>query len=210
MPLLDDEGGNAVLRGGAVGDRHGDADIGVMRVGGESLGAVEHPAFAVEFGVGAGARGVGAGLGLGERPAADPFACGQLGEIALALLLAAHFVNVVGAERGVRGDDDAHRAIDARELFNDDGVLDVAQAGAAEFFGEYGAHVAEPAQFADHVEGERLRFVPFHDVGRNFAFGELPHRLSQCDLLRGVLKIHVSSGPSATRPRIANQPYGAT
>ncbi len=43
--LFDDEGGDAMLRGGAVGDRHGDADVGVVRVGGESLGAVEHPAF---------------------------------------------------------------------------------------------------------------------------------------------------------------------
>ncbi len=42
--FLDDEGRDAVLRGGAVGDRHGHADIGVVGVGGEGLGAVEHPA----------------------------------------------------------------------------------------------------------------------------------------------------------------------
>ena len=41
--LVHDEGRDAVLRGGAIGDRHGHADVGVVRVGGEGLGAVEHP-----------------------------------------------------------------------------------------------------------------------------------------------------------------------
>ena len=56
--LFDDEGGDAVLRGGAIGDRHGDADVGVVRVGGEGLGAVEHPAAVFEHGLRARARGV--------------------------------------------------------------------------------------------------------------------------------------------------------
>ena len=33
-----------MLRRGAVRDRHRHADIGIVRVGGEGLGAVEHPA----------------------------------------------------------------------------------------------------------------------------------------------------------------------
>ena len=36
--LLEDERRNAVLRGGAIGHRHGDADVGVVGVGGERLG----------------------------------------------------------------------------------------------------------------------------------------------------------------------------
>ena len=58
------------------------------------------------------------------------------------------FINVVGAERSVRGDDDADRAIHARKLFDDDGVLDVAEPRAAQFFGKDGAHVAELAELA--------------------------------------------------------------
>ncbi len=175
--LFDDEGGDAVLRGGAVGDRHGHADIGVVRVGGEGLGAVEHPASpsssTAVVRVPAASR---AGFGFGERPAADPLARGQLGEVALALLVGAHLVDVVGAERSVRGDDDAHRAIHARELLDDDGVLDVAQAGAAQFLREDGAHVAELAELADDFEREDLRLVPLHDVRARFRLRRIPGR----------------------------------
>ena len=41
--LLDEERGDAVRILGAIGDRHGHADVGVVPVGGEGLGAVEHP-----------------------------------------------------------------------------------------------------------------------------------------------------------------------
>ena len=151
--FFDGEGGDAVLRGGAIGDRHGHAEIGVVGVGGEGLRPVEHPHAVFEFGVGARAGGVAAGFGLGQRPAAQPLAGGQFGKIAPPLLVGAHLINVVGAERRMGGHDDAHRAIHAREFFNDDGVLDVAQPGAAEFFREDGAHVAELAEFADDFEG---------------------------------------------------------
>mgnify|MGYP003693618555 CR=1 FL=1 len=36
--LFDGEGRDAVLRGGAIGDRHGHAEVGVVSVGGERLG----------------------------------------------------------------------------------------------------------------------------------------------------------------------------
>ena len=42
-----------------------------------------------EDGFGAGAGGVGAGFGFGERPAADPFAGSQFGDVLLPLLVAA-------------------------------------------------------------------------------------------------------------------------
>ena len=131
-----------------------------------------------------------AGFGLGQRPAADPFAGRQLGDVAAALLVAAHLVNVIGAERGVRGDDDAHRAIHAREFFDDDGVLDVAQARAAQFFGEDRAQVAELAQLFDHLQREDLRLVPLHHVGRDLRFGEFADGFAKLDLFRRVLEIH--------------------
>ena len=188
--LFDDEGRDAVLRGGAVGHRHGHADIREMGVGGEGLGAVEHPAAILSHGRGAGAGGVRTGLRLGERPAADPFPGSQLRNIAAALLLAAHLVNVVGAQRIVRGHDDAHRAIHAREFLDDDGVLDVAQAGAAQLLGKNRPHVAQPAQLADHFEREDLPLIPLRDVRRDFRFREFPDGLAELDLFRSVLEFH--------------------
>ena len=154
------------------------------------FGAVEHPHAVFELGVGARAGGVAARFGLGQRPAAEPLAGRQLGKIAPPLLVAAHFVDVVGAERRVRGHDDAHRAIHAREFLDDDGVLDVAEPAAAQFFGEDRAHVAELAEFADDFEREGLRLVPLHDVRRDLGFGELPNGLAQLNLFRRVLEIH--------------------
>ena len=195
-PLLHDEGRNAVLRGGAIGHRHGDAHVGVMRVGGESLGAVRAThSPPSHHGLGARAGGVRPGFRLGQRPAAEPFARRQLRNVLPPLLVAAHLVNVVRAERSVRGHDDAHRAIHARELFNDDGVLDVAQPGAAQFLGKNGAHVAELAQFADHFERERLRLVPFHDVRQDFAFGELPNGFAKLESAPGVYSNSTDSAP---------------
>ncbi len=41
--FLDDERGNAVLLFRGIGDGHGDANVGVVAVGGECFRAVEHP-----------------------------------------------------------------------------------------------------------------------------------------------------------------------
>ncbi len=143
-----------------------------------------------EHGVGARAGGVAARFGLGERPAAEPLAGRQLGEVAPLLLVAAHFVDVVRAERGVGGHDDADRAIHAREFLDDDGVLDVAEPAAAKFFGEDGAHVAELAELPDDFERKGLRFVPLHDVRGDLRLGELADGFAQVNLFRRVLEIH--------------------
>ena len=45
--FFEDESRDAVLRRRAIGDRHGDAHVGVLRVGGERFRAVQHPARAV-------------------------------------------------------------------------------------------------------------------------------------------------------------------
>jgi hypothetical protein len=38
---------------------------------------------------------------------------------------------VIRAERIVRGNDEGHAGVDAREFFNNDGILNVAEASAA-------------------------------------------------------------------------------
>ena len=137
--FFDKKGGDAVLRRGAIRDGHSNHDVGILRVGDEILGAIQDPALAVLDGFGAHGAGVGAGLGFGERPASDPFAGGQFWNVLGALFVVAGEINMISAERIVRGHDESDGRIDARELFDDDGVIDVAESGAAELFRENGS-----------------------------------------------------------------------
>ena len=161
-----------------------------MRVGGEGLRAVQYPAVAVAHGGGASARGVGACFRLRQRPAADPFARGELRDVAVPLLVGARLEDVVGAERGVRGDDDADRAVHARKFLDDDGVVDVAEARAAQLFRKDRTQVAELAELFDHFERENLVFVPLHDVGPDFRVGEFADGFTELDLLRREIEFH--------------------
>ena len=114
--LLDDERGNSVALFRWIGDGHAHADVGVMAVGGESFRAVDEPAAVLLHGRGARAACVGACFGFGERPAAEFFALRERRDVLFLLLFAAEFVDVIGAERIVRGDDDADRAVHARQV----------------------------------------------------------------------------------------------
>ena len=78
----------------------------------------------------------------------------------------------------MRRQNDAHRAIHPRQLFNNDGVIDVAQPGAAQVLRENGPHVAQPAQLPNHFARKLLRLIPFHDVRGDFGFGEFAHRFT--------------------------------
>ena len=156
----------------AIGDRHGDANIRVTGVGGEDLAAVDHPARAVFHRFGAHARGVGAGFRFGERPRSNPFAGGELGNVLAALLVAAGDIDVIGAQRIVRRHDQAYGRIDARELFNDDGILDVAEPRAAQVFREDGSEKAKLAGMFDYVERKDLLFIPAQNVRTDFLLGK--------------------------------------
>jgi len=84
----------------AVRHGHHYSHIGHMRIGCESFDSVQHPALfvrlrAVATAEGASLPGVGAGLRLGQRPRSDPFARGQLRNIAPLLFLAAGRVDVI-------------------------------------------------------------------------------------------------------------------
>ena len=177
--LFDDEGADAVRAFGFVGHRHHHGNVGIVAVGGEGLRAVDDPVIAVALRGGARAAGVGAGFGLGQRPRADFFALGERRQIFLLLRFGAEFEDVIAAERIVRRDDDADRAVDAREFLDRSGVFDVAEAGAAVFFGK---DDAEQAHFGElgHDFGWKVRgFVPLHDVRGDFAFGEFADAAAQ-------------------------------
>jgi hypothetical protein len=83
-----------------------------VAVGDEGLVAVEDVAVALLDGGGAGAAGVGAGAGLGEPHAPSHSPLASAGCTSLLRFVAGE-EDVVGAERVVRGDDDADRAVDA-------------------------------------------------------------------------------------------------
>ena len=95
--LFEDERGDAMLRRAAIGNRHGDADIGVLGIGSEDLAAVQYPAGAVLHGFGARSGGIGAGFSFSQRPGADPLASRQFRNVLLTLLVAAGDKNMIRA-----------------------------------------------------------------------------------------------------------------
>ena len=183
--FFDDEGGEAVGALALIGDGDDDRYVGVVAVGDEGLVAVEDPLVAFADGGGAGGGGVGAGAGLGESPGAEPFAGGEFGDVLLLLGFVAGEEDVVGAERIVRGDDDADGAIDGGELFDGEHVVDVAEAGAAVFGREDDAEEAHLAELFDDVVGEFGGFVPAEDVGGDFAGGEVANFAAEGFLVFG-------------------------
>ena len=141
--LFEDEGADAVGFLGFVGDGHGHADVGVVAVGGEGFRAVEDPVDRPGARRWCACRQRRSRLRVRSatrRPSFLP--CGQGNEIFALLLFGAEFVDVIGAERIVRGNEKADGAIDAREFFDDGGVFDVAEAGAAVLLRENNAHQA--------------------------------------------------------------------
>ncbi len=156
-----------------------------LAVGGEGLGAVQHPAAVDPLGAAAGAGGVGAGAGLGQAPGADLLAGGQRHHPALPLLVRAELVDVVGAQRVVGGHADADRRVDLRQLGDHQHVLDVAEPGAAQLLGEEDAEEAELAGLVHHLAREPLALVDLLDDGVDLAAGELARGLLRWRAARG-------------------------
>src|SRR5271166_1835309 len=188
--LFKDERADAVRAFGFVGDGHGHADIGIVTVRGEGFRAVENPMRAVPAGNGAGAPGIGAGFGFREGPGTELLALGERDEILALLLFAAELVDVIAAQRIVRRDEQSYRTVDAREFFDDRGVFDVAEAGAAVLFGEDDAKEAHFGELGKEFEGEVRGFIPLHDVGADFAFGEFADGFTEMVLFVGEGEIH--------------------
>ena len=96
---------------------------------------------------------------------------------------------MVRAQRGVRRDDDADRAVHPRELFDGGDVLDIAHAGAAVLGRKHDAQQAELAQFLDRRQRKVAGLVPLHHVGRDFALGKFADAFLQLQLLIVQLEI---------------------
>ena len=148
-----------------------------MAIGTESLGAVQDPVVALAHGGHAGAAGVGPGRGLGQAPGADEFSRGEFADVLFLLSFVAGKKNVIGTEGGMGGDDDADRAIHAREFLDGGHVFDVAHSGTAVLRREDHAHQAHLAQLFDGGEGEFSGFVPLHDVRSDLVLREFANGL---------------------------------
>jgi hypothetical protein len=98
-------------------------------------------------------------VGLGEAEAADDLSRRQLGQIFLALRLAAIGKDRVHDERGLHRHGRAIAGIDALDLARDQPVGDVAQAGAAVLFRDGGTKKAERAHLGDDGAIETLLAV---------------------------------------------------
>ena len=163
--LLHHEGRQPVRVSGPVGHGNNDRNVGVMAVGDEGLGAVQHPVLASPHRRAARAARIGPRTGFGQAPRSEELARGQLGNVLALLLFVAGDKDVVGTQRSVRRDGDSDRTIHARKLFDGGNVLDVAHARAAVLGGKDGAQQPQLAQFLHRRQRKLAGFVPLHDVG---------------------------------------------
>jgi hypothetical protein len=137
--FLHDEGRKAVRVGSAVGHRDHDDHVGIVAVGAESFRAVENPIATLAPRGHAGAARVRSGRGLSQSPCADQFTGRKFADVLLFCASSAGKKDVIGAERRVCGDNDANRAIDARQLLDRDHIFHVAHARAAVLGGKHGS-----------------------------------------------------------------------
>ena len=134
--------------------------------------------------VGARAAGVGAGFRLGERPAAELFPLRERDHVFLPLRFGAEFVDVIGAKRIVRGDDDADRAVHARQFFDGDGVFDVAKARAAILFRENHAEQAQFGELGNDFRRESATLRPTPSRAARFRLRRIRARCAEAAAVR--------------------------
>ncbi len=102
-------------------------------------------------------------------------------------------VDMIGAERYVRRNAQSDGRIYAGDLLDQDCVVDVAVAGAAQFLRKNCAEHTHVAQSAKNVEGKHLGFIPFHDMGLDLGLGKLPNGFAKLLLFLRVSEIHMGS-----------------
>src|SRR5437016_8528163 len=101
----------------------------------------------------------------------------------------------------MRSHDDPDGAVHKRQLLDNDGVLDVAEPGAAEPLRKNRTQVSELAELADRLQRKRLRLVPLHDMRRDLRFRKFAHCVTKLNLFRCQFKIHVFLLPSISGPK---------
>ena len=90
----------------------------------------------------------------------------------------------------MRADEQRHRRVDARDLFEDDGAAQRVVSGAAVLFGHHDAEQPLFGQLRDQLRWKARVLVALGRAGRDLAVGELAHRLLENLLLFAQLEIH--------------------
>ncbi len=123
--------------------------------------------------------GVGAGLRFGERVAADFFATRIWLEEILFLLVGAVAMKRVTVKRILHGENYTRGGAAPGNFFDDDGVGDVVEAGAAFRFRERDTGESQLGGFFKGLAREMARFIEFFGERADFRFRELTHGLLQ-------------------------------
>src|SRR3954447_369277 len=96
----------------------------------------------------------------------------------------------VAAKRRVRGDDDAERSPDARDLFDGDRVGESIETGAALLLWEGDAQQAHRAKLGDDVGGEATLLLVLVDLADDLALQEIADGSAEQLVLGGQFEIH--------------------
>jgi len=189
--FFDDQSGDAFFALRRISVDVNDRCVGGAAIGDPGFGAVDDVFVALLDGFGLERSGVGAGLRFGERVAADFFAAREGDEEFLFLLDGAEAMNRIAVKRILDGEDDAGGSAGARDFFDDDGVGDVIEAGAAFGFGDGDSGEAEFGGFMEKFArefsglvvfaGERL-YLRFREFANGF-FGGVVGLRSERDSL---------------------------
>src|SRR6185369_6082570 len=97
----------------------------------------------------------------------------------------------------MRRDDDANRAVHARQFVDGGHVLDVTHSCAPILGRKHDTHEAHFSEFLNGRHGKLAGFIPLHDVRRNLSLGVFAHALLQLQLLVVQLEIQNSSESNA-------------
>ena len=92
---------------------------------------------------------------------------------------------MIRAQRIVRRDNDADRAINRGQFLDRENVIDVAEARAAILRREDDAEQAHLAELLHHVERKLAGLVPLHHVGRDLSRGKFANLATKLLLLLG-------------------------
>ncbi len=177
---LDHEQRDALGAGLRIGLGDDDDQIGVLAVGDEGLGAVEHVAVAGFLRRRAHALQIGAGAGLGHGDGADHLAGRELRQPALLLIFGAVVKNVgrddPGMQRRAEGIETGERkfAIDHR-------LMREASARAAIFLRHRCAEQAGRAGLGPDIAIVHAGFVPAVEMGNELVGDEAPRLLFEQD-----------------------------
>src|SRR6185295_875921 len=100
--LFHDECRDTPISGLGIGNGHGDANVGIVRVRCKGFGAIEYP-LSIEGRPGAGSRSIRTCRRFSQSPTPQPLAGSEAGYVELALAIGTELIDVVRTKRGMRG-----------------------------------------------------------------------------------------------------------